>query len=111
MSVKLGTPRLRVVITEDSEEAVMLQTIGADQVAAEVVARRHKWGKIEDSPMTWLSYMAWHGLRRKGFLDKAVTWEAFTAELGSIEDATPDDEDDEDDDAAGTPTGPDRASG
>jgi hypothetical protein len=103
MTVKLGTPRLRVVVTEDADEAVMLQTTGADQVAAEVVARRHKWGKIEESPMTWLSYMAWHGLQRKGLLDKSITWEAFTADLGSIEDAGEDED-------AGTPTGADPGS-
>jgi len=103
MTVKLGTPRLRVVITEDADEAVILQTTGSDQVAAEAVARRHKWGSIQESPMTWLSFMAWHGLQRKGLLDKAVTYEAFNATLGSIEDA-PEDPD------QGTPTQADQGS-
>lgn len=103
MTVRLGTPRIRVVVSADADEAVIVQTIGADMVAAESVARKHKWGPVSDSPVTYLTFLAWSALRRDHRLDEAVTFDQFAKTIGSIEDAPEQEGEDTD---AGTPTPP-----
>jgi hypothetical protein len=98
--VRLATPRLAVVVNADSDEAITVQTIGADMIAAEAVARKHKWGTIQESPVTWLSFLAWSALRRTKQIPDTLTYTDFSTNLGSIAD------DDEEDEEAGTPTGP-----
>lgn len=105
--VNLQTPRLSVVISEDADAAVVVQTINADMVLAERTARKHGWGKIQDSPMLMMTFMAWAALRRKGLIASELTWEQFEATCASLEDVS--DAADDDDDAGPTP--PDLVSG
>jgi hypothetical protein len=108
MPVRLATPRLSVVVTADSDEAITVQTIGADMIAAEATARKHKWGTISESPVTWLSFLAWSALRRTKQIPETLTYTEFSTNLGSITDV---DEDDDEEDEQGTPTRPGPGSG
>jgi hypothetical protein len=108
VTVKLSTPRLRVVLDEDATEADVLtvQTTNVDLVLAERTGRRHKWGPISESPLAYQTFLAWAALRRRGLIADAVTFEAFESEAVSISAVDDDDEAD-----PGTPTGPDHGSG
>lgn len=106
MAVRLATPRLSVVVSVDADAAVIVQTTGGDMVAAEAVARRHNWGPIAESPMTWLSFLAWRALKRAGSIPDTVTYEAFRESVGSIADAPAAPDDDGAGDDAGLPTLP-----
>ena len=107
-SVRLSTPALRVVLHEDDDAAVEVQTTNADLVLAERTARKHKWGTIQESPLTYQTFMSWAALRRHKLIDDTVTYEAFEGSCASIEIV---DDDDDDDDGAGLPTGPGRVPG
>ncbi len=109
-SVKLSTPLLRVVLHEDDDTEVTVQTVNADLLLFERTAKRHKWGSIGDNPITFQTFIAWSALRRRKVIDDGVTFEAFSQTCGSIE--VVDDEDDPDAEAhPGTPTRPDPGSG
>jgi hypothetical protein len=105
VTVKLSTPRLGVILDEDADEVLEVQTTNADLILAERTGRRHKWGPISESPITYQTFLAWAALRRRGMIPESVTYETFeqtTASVSSIDD---------DDEEAGTPTGPDPGSG
>jgi hypothetical protein len=105
-TVKLSTPRLRVVLHEDDNDAIDVQTINADLVLAELTGRKHKWGALAESPLTYSTFLAWAALRRRRLIDPAVTFEAFSTTCASIETV-----DDDDEEADTRPTGPDPVSG
>jgi len=110
---KLATPLLWVWLTEDADP-VEVRTLNADLVASERVARKHKWGTMAESPMTYLTFLAWSAMKRAGKIGADITYEAFEATTAGIADASEDASDADDDaeeDPPGTPTRPDQGSG
>ena len=84
MAVKLATPRLSVVLDEDDDEAIEVQTINADMVLAETTARKHNWGRIQDSAMKFQTFLAWAALRRKHLISGELSFEQFEQTCASI---------------------------
>lgn len=85
MVVKLATPRLAVVMSEDDDEAIEVQTINADMVLAETTFRVHKWGKVTDSPMKFQTFLAFAAMRRRKLIPADLTFESFELTVASIE--------------------------
>ncbi len=77
--IKLKSPRYRVVLGDvddpDTWEEFEVQAIGADQVRAESIFARRKWGQINDFRVKFADLSAWCALTRTGQLD--ATWEQF----------------------------------
>lgn len=102
------TPRLkspRLEVTLDDGTALEVQTTNPDLIAYERTARKHKWAAPGDAPLTWLTFLAWHALRREHLIPTELGWDSFADErcLG-VSNLT--DDDDVDDDDAGRPTPP-----
>jgi hypothetical protein len=105
MVVRLATPRLSVVLSEDATEAIEVQTINADMVLAETTARKHNWGSLQDSPLRFQTFIAWAALRRRKLIPPDLLWESFESTCASVSPVELEDTD------YATPTPPDLASG
>lgn len=84
--VRLTTPRLRIVLGDDSE--VTVQATNADLVRWDVTRAKHKWPAIKEAPFLWLTFVAWAALRRTKTVPDTVTYESFQETAQSIEDVT-----------------------
>lgn len=86
--VKLATPRLRVVLGDDSVHEV--QTINADMLRYERTARQQHWPTDpRQLPITWMTFLAWAALKRSHNIDASITWEEFseaTQEVTNLDD-------------------------
>lgn len=89
--VKLTTPRLRVVLADDTVHEV--QCTNADLVRFDLTRAKHKWPGPEAAPFLWLTFVAWSALRRSGVIADAVTWEAFQDSTLDISNVSDDGED------------------
>lgn len=104
---RIPTPRLWVWLDEDSPPE-LVQSTNVDMVEAERVARQHKWGSMSESPLLYLTFIAWSAMRRSGKLPDGMTFETFRSSTAAVQDA---DDDDDDPDGDGSPTPPDPGSG
>lgn len=87
--VRLSTPRLRVILSDDSERVV--QCTNADLVRFDLTAAKHKWPNPQAAPFLWLTFIAWAGLKRTGGIPETLTWEDFrdsTLDIDNLTDAT-----------------------
>ena len=80
--VKLSTPRLRIVLGDDSE--LVVQATNADLVKYDMTRARQKWPAAQDAPFLWLTFVAWHALRRTGGIPQTTTYEAFSESTQEI---------------------------
>lgn len=66
----LKSPRVRVLLDRDpnSEEYVeiVVQTDNRDLTGYDLARSRMKWPTSKDAPMFWITWLAWHALRRVG---------------------------------------------
>lgn len=92
--VQLTSPRLRVVLADDS--IVEVQCTNADLVRFDLTRGKHKWPAAPEAPMLWITFLAWAALKRTHGIAEAVTWEAFS---GSALEVTHLNEDEDDGDA------------
>lgn len=102
----LMTPQLRVFPLPGSAGVhpgpgpYDVQVYNADMVLWEETAARHRWPTtMQNSPIKWLTFLAWAAARRTGVIDSAVTWESFLAATATVTDKTKRDD-------TATPTGP-----
>jgi hypothetical protein len=86
--VKLTSPRLRVVLGDDS--VVEVQCSNADLVRFDMTRAKHKWPGAQDAPFLWLTFISWAALRRTRVVADSVTWEAFSESTLDIENLTDD---------------------
>lgn len=73
---KLTNPRCHVVMMDGSEWDA--QTMNPDLLAFERTATKHKWPSPADSPVQWLTFIAWRAGLREGHIPPSMTWEAFS---------------------------------
>jgi len=62
--VQLVAPRVDVVMTDGAEFTV--QTDNRDLLGFERLRSKHKWPSPSDAPFGWLTFLAWHALKREG---------------------------------------------
>lgn len=65
--VALSTPVITVVMDDDREMTV--QCVNADLLAWDRTRVAKRWPKSEDAPFPWLTFLAWHALKRTGQID------------------------------------------
>jgi hypothetical protein len=69
MTVQLSTPRVRVLIerpdTADLLE-VDVQTDNRDMIQWDATRPRRQWPMGSDAPVLWMTFLAWHAIRRTG---------------------------------------------
>lgn len=94
----LRSPLVSVVLDDGAEHTV--QTDNRDLLAYERTAAKHKWPQPSVAPFGWLTFLAWHALRREGAT--AYTLDDFEAHCVSV--ASGGDDEGDDDDV--TPTQP-----
>ena len=93
---KLTSPRVSVI--REGHEPLEVQTDNRDMILWEKTRVRHKWPKFDESPITWLTFLAWSAARRTGAIDAAYKWETWEAETLQVSTV-----DDKDDDEIGRP--------
>ena len=82
--MKLPTPRLSVVLSVDDEEALPVQTLNVDLMLAEQTGRKHGWGSLADSPITYQTFLAWAALRREHRIPDDLTYDTFAKTAAAI---------------------------
>jgi hypothetical protein len=84
--VQLTSPRLRVVLGDDS--VLTVQCTNADLVRFDMTRARQKWPGASDAPFLWLTFIAWAGLKRTHGIPETVTYEAFQESTQDIQNLT-----------------------
>jgi hypothetical protein len=84
--VQLTSPRLRVVLGDDS--VVEVQCTNADLVRFDMTRARQKWPAATDAPMLWQTFIAWAALRRTRGIPETATYEAFSESTLDIQNLT-----------------------
>lgn len=76
--------RLNIRIWLDGTgEPIDVQTRFIDNRNYERTAFKHKWPPFQESPMTWLGFLAWSAAKRTGQYEG--TWETFENEVAHVE--------------------------
>ena len=101
---KLTAPLLVVLMADGAE--LTIQTANPDQILYEKTAMRHKWPRGDAQPVTWMTFIAWAGLRREGQIPREMSWEDFS-DTQALDVSAPDTDDDEEGPGDPTPPGPD----
>lgn len=71
------------VYLEEAPEPFVVQTRYSDSRNYERTAFKHKWPPFQESPMTWLGFLAWSAAKRTG--QYTGSWETFEQECESVE--------------------------
>jgi hypothetical protein len=74
-SVKLTTPRLRIVLDDGAEHTV--QTLNIDLLTFDRERARRGWPNAQDAPIVWLNYLAFSALRRESAIPTELTLAEF----------------------------------
>ena len=94
--VKLNSPRVSVI--REGHEPLEVQTDNRDMILWEKTRLKHRWPKFDESPMMWLTFLAWAAARRTGAIELGYSWEKWESETlqvstvddkGSDEDGRP----------------------
>ena len=73
--VKMSAPRMAVLMDDGAIHDI--QAVNVDMVMFERDAVKHKWPSGQEAPFHWMTYLAWHALRREGTILKDVTFDDF----------------------------------
>jgi len=71
-----NNPRVHVLMADGAEWEA--QTMNPDLLRYERTAAKHKWPGPQQSPVTWLTFLAWSAGLREGHLASSMTWEVFS---------------------------------
>ena len=86
---KLNTPKLRVIRGSlESPEILEVQAMHPDLTAFDMTRRKHAWGTAQEETFRWLSFLAWHALRRENAIPQDLrfeTWDASLIEVQNVE--------------------------
>lgn len=88
--VKMIAPRLTVLMDDGAIHEV--QANNFDLVMQEREVQRKRLPSAQDSPLEWMTWLAWHSLQREGAVTKDTSYEDFLQRCASI-DPTPVNED------------------
>lgn len=87
---RITAPRVRVLRGSiDAPEVLELQTLNPDLIAWDMTRAKHRWPTIDDAPIKWATFVAWHAARREGRIPADLTyeaWEATTLDVAPITD-------------------------
>jgi hypothetical protein len=72
----ITNPRVHVVMADGSEWDA--QTLNPDLLRFEATAGKHKWAGPAESPMRWLTFLAWRAGLREGHIPPDLLWEEFS---------------------------------
>ena len=77
---KLTSPRVRVIRKENPD--LELQVNNADMVRWDLTRpkQRPPWPNFQDSPVLWLTFLAWSAARRTGAIEQGLTFETWWEE-------------------------------
>lgn len=65
--------------------ALAVPTLAVDHKAYERTAVRHNWGRLDENPVTYLTFIAWHAGKRLGLVDGDL--DAFVETVAAIGEA------------------------
>ncbi|RAV33530.1 hypothetical protein [Corynebacterium heidelbergense] len=68
----------------DGTEHKDVRIILADMIRYEEVAKRHKWGGLQDNPITAQSFMAYAAMTRTGVYDPNKGFDEFVTECAGV---------------------------
>lgn len=94
--VKLTSPRVSVI--REGHEPLEVQTDNRDMILWEKTRLKHRWPKFDESPVMWLTFLAWAAARRTGAIELGYAWEKWESETLQVSTV-----DDKDDDEGGRP--------
>jgi hypothetical protein len=64
---QITSPTVAVVLEQDDQDVeIIVQTDNRDAIQWDVSRARKDWPKQQDAPTLWLTFMAWHALKRTG---------------------------------------------
>jgi hypothetical protein len=72
----LSNPRVHVIMADGAEWDA--QTMNPDLLRFESTATKHKWVGPSESPMRWLTFLAWRAGLREGHIPPDLLWEEFS---------------------------------
>lgn len=99
----MSAPKTFTVTFLDDTEPINFNIIHADRIAAEMEGYRRGWGKIEETPISWLSMWTHKATRR---LRPDIIPDRYDDFVAMVADIVADDDPEEETD----PFSPDRAS-
>lgn len=83
--VRLSTPRLRVILADDS--VLEVQVTNADLVRWDMTRQKQRWPTdVREAPFLWLTFVAWCALRRTSSIPQETTWESFSETTQEVSD-------------------------
>jgi hypothetical protein len=71
-----ANPRVHVIMADGAEWDA--QTLNPDLLRFEATAGKHKWAGPSESPMRWLTFLAWRAGLREGHIPPDLLWEEFS---------------------------------
>jgi hypothetical protein len=82
---KLSAPRVRVI--REGHEDIELQCDNRDMIRWDRTRVKHRWGKADDEPIVWLTFIAWAAATRTGATtDTYEVWESTTLDVAVQQD-------------------------
>lgn len=92
----IASPHLRVLRGSlDAPEVLEVQTLNPDLIAWDMTRAKHKWPTMQEAPLKWVTFVAWHACRREGRIPSDLRyedWEASTLDVSSMAEADDDSE-------------------
>ena len=83
---KLRSPVVRVIMDDGADWEV--QTRNPDLLQWDWTSTRHRWGKADDMPMVWLTFIGWAASKREGLT--GLTWDEFQKQAAEVTTVDPD---------------------
>lgn len=98
----MGSPKItspRVTVIREGFDPLEVQTDNRDAILWDKTRIRHKWGRQDEQPYIWLTFLAWAAARRTGAIPADLKYEVWETQVIDLDAQT-----DEDDDEIGNPT-------
>lgn len=77
-----NNPLCTVMMMDGTEFEV--QTLNPDLLRFERTAVKHKWAGPSESPVNWLTFIAWAAATREQLIPKTMTWEVFSEQCAEV---------------------------
>ena len=98
MGARFATPTLSVLMDDGAELTV--RTLNIDMLKWDRERAKHRWPKGDEAPFVWMTFLAWHALRREGLIPDCSLAE-FEQRCQAVTSEDPDDAADPTSPAAG----------
>jgi hypothetical protein len=81
--VRMIAPHLTVLMDDGAVHEI--QTTNWDMLGYERTARKKGWPIPQEAQVEWMTFLAWHGLRREGLIPGDVDYDDFASATMSID--------------------------